>query len=54
MYDLYGLANSGLVTVALLSIRSLLDSNQDIKQSHLMMLIHLVIFNIYAVTFLVT
>ena len=53
MYEFYGLANSGLVTAALLSIRNLLHSNQEVKQSHKMMLIHLIIFNIYAVTLLV-
>lgn len=50
---MYGIFNSVLVTVALLSIRNLLSSNRDVQQSHKMMLIHLLIFNFYAVTFAV-
>jgi hypothetical protein len=53
LFELHGLASSGLTTAALLSIRSLLNSNQEIKHSHRMMLIHLFMFNIYEITLLV-
>ncbi len=42
-----------LITSALLSLRSLLNSNQEIKQSHRMMTIHLTLFNIYSVVYTV-
>lgn len=48
LYELYGIFNSVMITVALLSIRTLLSSNSDVQQSHRMMAIHLLIFNIYA------
>jgi hypothetical protein len=50
LYELYGISNTVLISVALLSIRHLLNSNRDVQQSHKMMAIHLLIFNFYAVT----
>jgi hypothetical protein len=53
LYELFGFGCSAIVTSALLSIRSLLSSNPDIKQSHKMMLIHLIMFNFFSVTLFV-
>lgn len=50
LYEVYGISNSVMITAALLSIRNLLGSNSDVKQAHKMMAIHLLIFNIYAIT----
>ena len=52
LFEFYGITNSVLITAALLSIRRLLNSNRDVQQSHRMMLIHLLIFNLYAVSLL--
>ncbi len=49
LYEIYGINNSVLFTAALLSLHSILHSNDEIRQSHKMMTIHLILFNIYSV-----
>ena len=49
-YGLFSLWCSGLITAALLKIKNLLDTNDEINQSNTMMTIHLVIFNMFFIS----